>query len=105
MRPEIDRELAQLYRHWKVEEAPPGLAERIVTHATALPQYTPWRIRLANALQPFLKRPQLALVPGMALAALLVIGLHSVQMQSSEDDLNIDMLLVAEMGAPDEFDF
>jgi hypothetical protein len=104
MQPEIDREISMLTRHWKVDDVPAGLADRIVAAATRLPQHQPWHARLTEFLRPLMTRPQRALVPGMAFAALLLVGIYGGQMQSSDDEFGIDALLVADMADAGELD-
>ncbi|MDX1974542.1 MAG: hypothetical protein SFT92_02580 [Rickettsiales bacterium] len=38
-------------KQWKITPPAPDLADRIVRHATLLPQYTPWTLRVQRRLE------------------------------------------------------
>jgi hypothetical protein len=83
---------AQLKRSPSIRPRP-GLAAQIIAHASALPQRHPWQWHLQRALDELRYGWQLKLA---SIALCGVLGLVAGQWQSSQLDIDNDVLLSAQ---------
>ncbi len=104
MQPNTNDDITMLARRWKVEAAPPGLAERIVANATRLPQQHSWSARMGEEIRRFIgtwSRP--LMVPATVLATLLLMGVYFGQSsQPLDDESDIDAFIFDTMGDGEE---
>lgn len=76
-----ESEVTRLQTAWAIEEAPAGLAARIVAHATAQPQRRPWGRRLRRLFAE--QRRRHAAICGLAFAACLTVAVIATETTTS----------------------
>ena len=96
MLPDSTYERQLLKRHWPVADAPHGLADRIVAHATRQPQRTSFKARMARMFALPEERWHHALAYQFAALALIaLLSMYAVQLNAIDDaDADIDAIIL-----------